>query len=140
MATPERPTSPFTTIYRWQITMTLSILHRVTGVILAFGAFGLAAWLLALSWSDGRLGGRQSVIPKLILDFWGSSLGLCLILGLIWCLIYHFLNGIRHLFWDVGKGFEIRQFTASGWAVVVLSFILTAGVLFMSISQGHRLP
>ena len=56
MATPERPLSPFTSVYRWQITMTLSILHRITGVILAVGAFGIAWWLLAVSASDMRYG------------------------------------------------------------------------------------
>lgn len=122
MATPERPLSPFTTVYRWQITMTLSILHRITGVILAFGAFGLAAWLLVLSEDD------HGADFDWYMHFAASFPGRLLTVGFIWCLIYHLLNGIRHLFWDAGKGFEIKQFTTSGWVVVVLSFVLAGGL------------
>lgn len=122
MATSERPLSPFTTIYRWQITMTLSILHRATGVALAVGAFGVAWWLLAVSASDQRY--AQFV------DLAGSVPGRIVLAGFSYCLMYHLLNGLRHLLWDSGRGFEIKQFQATGWAVVVLSFVLT-GVLWM---------
>ena len=107
MATPERPLSPYTSIYRWQITMTLSILHRITGVVLAIGAFGLAWWLLALSGSvtgDVQYAGRDY---DQFMSFAASIPGRILIVGFCYCLIYHLLNGIRHLFWDAGKGFEI---------------------------------
>ena len=144
MAIPERPLSPHLQIYRPQITTVLSIVHRMTGVILAFGAFGLAAWLLALSGSNGYHEGGDYVPEDYNFDafmnFAGSVPGRILIAGFSWCLIYHLLNGIRHLFWDAGKGFEIKQFTASGWVVVVLSVALTVGLWVVALSQGGGMP
>ncbi len=135
MATPERPLSPFTTVYRWQITMTLSILHRITGVILAFGAFGVAWWLFVVSEND--FNGRVHFMDfSECMRLAASVPGQMLIAGFSYCLIYHFLNGIRHLFWDVGKGFEMKQFYVSGWTVVVLSFVLTASLWAMVMSHG----
>jgi succinate dehydrogenase / fumarate reductase cytochrome b subunit len=128
MATPQRPLSPFTDIYRWQITMTLSILHRITGIILAVGAFGIAWWLLAVSASDIRY--RQ------FMDLATSVPGKIVLAGFSYCLIYHLLNGLRHLLWDSGHGFEIRQFYLTGWTVVVLSFVLTGGLWFLAMGQG----
>lgn len=140
MATPERPLSPHLQVYRPQITTVLSILHRITGVILAFGAFGLAAWLLVLSES---VTGDVRYIGYDYDEFMGlvaSIPGRILIAGFSYCLIYHLLNGIRHMFWDAGKGFEIKQFYASGWAVVVLSFVLTAGLWAVALSQPGGMP
>ena len=136
MATPQRPLSPHLQVYRWQITMTLSILHRITGVVLAFGAFGLAGWLFLVS-EDGRTRAPDVAFVEYdeFLAFASSIPGRILIAGFSYCLIYHFLNGIRHLFWDVGKGFEIKQFTTSGWAVVVLSFVLTAVLWVVALNQ-----
>ena len=128
MATPERPTSPFTTIYRWQITMTLSILHRITGVVLAIGAFGVAWWLLAASAS----GARYAQFTDLAV----SLPGRIVLAGFSYCLMYHLLNGLRHLLWDSGRGFEIKQFYATGWAVVILSFVLTAGIWMVALNSG----
>jgi succinate dehydrogenase / fumarate reductase cytochrome b subunit len=128
MATPERPLSPFTDIYRWQITMTLSILHRITGVVLAIGAFGVAWWLLAVSASDQRY--AQFV------DLARSLPGQIVLGGFSYCLIYHLLNGLRHLLWDSGRGFEIKQFYATGWTVVVLSFVLTGGIWLLALTHG----
>ncbi|HTD29361.1 MAG TPA: succinate dehydrogenase, cytochrome b556 subunit [Xanthomonadaceae bacterium] len=128
MATPERPLSPFTDIYRWQITMTLSILHRITGVVLALGAFGVVWWLLAVSASDQRYAQfselAQSLPGRIVLG------------GFSYCLMYHLLNGLRHLLWDSGRGFEIKQFYATGWTVVVLSFVLTGGIWMLALQHG----
>ena len=128
MALPERPLSPFTSVYRWQITMTLSILHRITGVILAFGAFGIAWWLLAVSASPERYAQFTGLA--------GSLTGKIVLAGFSYCLMYHLLNGIRHLFWDAGKGFEIKQFYASGWTVVVLSFVFTGLLWMLALTHG----
>jgi len=128
MATPERPLSPYTSIYRWQITMTLSILHRITGVVLAIGAFGVAWWLLAVSASNARF--------TQFTDLAASLPGKIVLAGFSYCLMYHLLNGLRHLLWDSGRGFEIKQFYATGWAVVVLSLVLTAGIWMVALNQG----
>jgi succinate dehydrogenase / fumarate reductase cytochrome b subunit len=137
MATPERPLSPHLQIYRWQITMVMSILHRLTGVFLAFGAFAMALVLLELSGTPPYRHEGPPYRGILALTYQGlvyvldSPVGMILILAFAWSLIYHLLNGIRHLFWDAGKGFEIKQFTTSGWVVVVLSFVLTAVLVML---------
>jgi succinate dehydrogenase / fumarate reductase cytochrome b subunit len=120
MATPERPLSPHLQIYRPQITTVLSIVHRITGVILAFGAFGIAWWLLAVSASDMRY--------EQFMDLAVSLPGKIVLAGFSWCLVYHLLNGLRHLLWDSGRGFEIKQFQMTGWTVVVLSVVLTGAL------------
>jgi succinate dehydrogenase / fumarate reductase cytochrome b subunit len=128
MPTPQRPLSPHLQIYKPQITTVLSILHRITGIILAFGAFAITVWLFFLSRTDILSGeARPSPFYEEFMALPYSILGKIFLVGLSYCLIYHLLNGIRHLFWDAGKGFEIKQTYASGWAVVVLSFVLTAG-------------
>ncbi len=147
MPTPQRPISPHLQIYKPQITTVLSILHRIAGVILAFGAFGLALVLLEASRDpaghDYDSAGSSDVFSVVYhgLGFiFDSPVGVALILAFIWSLNYHLLNGIRHLFWDAGKGFEIKQFTASGWAVVVLSFALTAGLCFLVMNPTGGAP
>lgn len=117
MTTGERPLSPHLQVYRWQITMTLSILHRATGLALAFGTLLLARWLLALA------SGPEAYAP---VQAWNASfLGRLFLFGWTWSLFYHLCNGIRHLAWDSGFGFEIPNFYRSGWTVVVASVVLT---------------
>ena len=143
MAPPDRPLSPHLQVYRWQITMVMSILHRITGVFLAFGAFGLALMLLQVSRDathpsqplsqDVFFLAAQAVENVLLYSY----VGLFLSLAFVWSLVYHMLNGIRHLIWDAGKGFEIKRATTSGWVVVVLSLALTIGLvlaLFLGMS------
>jgi len=113
-----RPTSPHLSIYRWQISMSLSILHRLTGTALAFGLVFLTWWVFAVLCGP--------VAYETFLDFTRSIVGRVFLIGWSWSLMYHMLNGIRHLFWDMGKGFEIPTMTQSGIMVVLGSFILTA--------------
>lgn len=122
MSTRERPLSPHLQVYRWQITMTMSILHRTTGIILAAGAFGLAAWLLALA----RGGEAWEHVAACV----ASPIGLLFLAAFSLSLVYHLLNGIRHLLWDAGWGFEIPQFYRSGWTVAVLTIVFTAAIWF----------
>ena len=117
MATRERPLSPHLQVYRWQITMTMSILHRTTGVILTVGAFAFAWWLLALA-----AGGEAYADAAECL---ASPLGKLFLFGFTLSLVYHLLNGVRHLLWDAGWGFEIPEFYASGWTVAALTVIFT---------------
>jgi succinate dehydrogenase / fumarate reductase cytochrome b subunit len=112
-----RPLSPHLTIYRWPITMTLSILHRITGVALSTGLVILTVWLLALS--------RGAAAYEPVAALLGSIIGRLLLAAFSFAFFFHFCNGIRHLFWDVGKGFDMRQVNASAWSVVVASLALT---------------
>jgi len=125
MATRERPLSPHLQVYRWQITMTMSILHRVSGVILTFGAFALAWWLLAVA-----TGGESYDRAARCL---ASPFGKLILFGFSLALVYHLLNGIRHLLWDAGWGFEIPEFYRTGWTVAVLSVALTAAIWFVAL-------
>ena len=128
MATRERPLSPHLQVYSWQITMVMSILHRVSGVILTVGAFGLAWWLLAVA--DGGEGyARVAAVTA-------SPVGKFFLFGFSLALVYHLLNGIRHLLWDAGWGFEIPDVYRSGWTVAVLTLALTAGIWFAALGGG----
>lgn len=113
-----RPLSPFTTIYRWQIQMVTSILHRITGVALAFGSIVLVWALLALAAGPAAFAHVQA--------FCASWIGLLLMFGWSWSLAFHLLNGIRHLLQDAGLGYSIAQFVRNGWLASIGSLGLTA--------------
>jgi succinate dehydrogenase / fumarate reductase cytochrome b subunit len=123
-----RPLSPHLTIYRWPITMTLSILHRMTGVALSLGLLILTVWLVAVSSGAGT----YSQIFALL----DSIPGRLLLLAFSFAFFFHLCNGIRHLFWDVGKGFEMRQVNASAWLVVFASVSLTIGFWIALLVSG----
>jgi len=112
-----RPLSPHLSVYRWPLTMTISILHRVTGVLLSLGLLVLAAWLVSAA--DGSMAyGRLA-------DLLRSGVGRVLLASLSFAFFFHLANGVRHLVWDAGFGFEKRQANASGWAVIVATLLLT---------------
>jgi succinate dehydrogenase / fumarate reductase cytochrome b subunit len=117
MASRERPLSPHLQIYRPQITSILSILHRITGAALAVGTLLLVYWLAAAAGGPDAYDAAQSVI--------GSVIGQLLLFGWTWALFFHLVNGIRHLLWDAGKGFELPTVSVSGWAAVILATVLT---------------
>jgi succinate dehydrogenase / fumarate reductase cytochrome b subunit len=117
MANVERPLSPHLQIYRPQITSVLSILHRLTGVALGVGTLLFAWWLVAAA------AGPEAY--ALAQGFLGSIVGRILLLGFTWALFYHLCNGIRHLAWDLGLGFDLATVSRSGWAVVIASAALT---------------
>ena len=117
MSNGDRPLSPHLQIYAWQWTMALSILHRATGVGLAGGTLLMVWWLLALANGAESFDTVQMVV--------GSWIGRLCLLGWTWALFYHFCNGIRHLFWDIGKGFELDTARNSGYAVVAASIVFT---------------
>lgn len=120
MAANQRPLSPHLQVYRPQITSVLSILHRITGLFLAFGSLFLVLWLVALASGPERY---TAVLEALV-----SPLGLIMLAGWTFAVFYHLCNGIRHLFWDAGMGFELAQARTSGWAVVIVSTLLTVAV------------
>lgn len=123
-----RPLSPHLQVYSWQITMVMSILHRATGVALAVGAFGLAWWLVAVAAG----GDSYATLAALI----ASPLGQLVLAAFSACLVYHLLNGIRHLLWDIGYGYEIPKVYATGWTVAVLAVLITAGIWFAALRTG----
>ena len=112
-----RPLSPHLTIYKPQITMVLSITHRMTGVFLSLGIPLIIYWLYALSSGPAAYEAASAffscLVVKIALFFWTAAF------------YYHLCNGIRHLFWDMGKGFELETLRASGIAVVIVATILT---------------
>ncbi len=112
----QRPLSPHLQVYRWQVQMVTSILHRATGVALVAGALGLVWGLVALAsgpdaWRD-------------FADCVGSPLGMAAAFGFSWALAYHLLNGIRHLVQDAGAGFAVPDFVRSSWISIVGSAVL----------------
>ena len=119
MSNSGRPLSPHLSVYRWPITMTLSILHRATGVGMSIGLIILAAWLV-----QAALGPVHYQHFRVQM---ASPIGKILLIGWTFAFFLHLCNGIRHLVWDTGRGFEMRQVNASAWTVVFLSVALTAG-------------
>lgn len=113
-----RPLSPHLQIYRPQITTGVSILHRITGVGLAFGMLAMVYWIGAAAYGPETYAQAR--------DLLGSWFGRLCLFGFSVCLFYHLSNGIRHLFWDIGWGFEKAQVNASGIAVFVSTAALTA--------------
>lgn len=123
----ERPISPHLQVYKPQLTSMLSILHRATGAFLALGTPFLVYWLVALA------AGPQSYFEAQALA--GHWLGQLLLAGWTFGLMYHLCNGIRHLFWDIGQGFELETLYRTGWTVLIVALALTAAIWFAALSS-----
>lgn len=119
-----RPLSPHLQVYRPQITSILSILHRITGVALVLGSVLVVWWFLAAATDDDYFAFVDGLLT--------SWLGILVLLGSTWALMFHFANGIRHLVWDMGYGFGLAQVTRSGLGVVGASAVLTLLVLVLA--------
>jgi succinate dehydrogenase / fumarate reductase cytochrome b subunit len=117
MATDKRPLSPHLQVYRPQLTSVLSILHRATGVALSIGTLLIVYWLISMAAGPEAYKHAQSVF--------GSMLGQLFMFLWTWALFYHLCNGIRHLFWDAGYGFDMEMVYKSGKTVVTASVVLT---------------
>jgi len=116
-ATRQRPLSPHITVYRWPITMTMSILHRVTGGALYFGTLLVVWWLISAATSESYF--------DLVSWVFGSWIGRIVLLGYTWALVHHMLGGIRHLVWDTGAALEKHNASRLAWATVAASIVLT---------------
>lgn len=123
-----RPVSPNIQIYRPQLTSVLSIVNRMTGVVLSLSALGLVVWLVAVAT------GPQTYL--VVHDAMSSTFGQAMILVCTFAFFLHLCGGIRHLVWDTVRGFELRTIYASGWWVVGASAALTAGAWFGSVWFG----
>lgn len=113
----ERPLSPHLQIYRPQLTSVLSITHRASGLALVVGTLVLVYWLVAAASGAEAYASAQALL--------GSWPGRIVLIGFSFALFYHLCNGIRHLFWDVGLGFELKTAYASGHAVIAASVSMT---------------
>jgi len=118
MSDTKSPLSPHLSIYRWPITMTLSILHRVTGVAMSVGLIVLCAWLISAA---AGAADYQRVVSLL-----STMIGKLMLIGFSFAFFFHLANGVRHLVWDVGYGFEKHQANASAWFVLLLAGGMTA--------------
>lgn len=120
MAAPKiRPLSPHLSIYKPSITMTMSIVHRLTGVALYLGTLLLAIWLIAAATHPAAFAAIQG--------FMGSILGRLILLGYSWALIHHALGGVRHLIWDTGTGFGPERKWLSAFTLIG-SIMITLGL------------
>ncbi len=123
MAQVQRPIAPHLQVYKPQISSVLSILHRLTGVVLGIGALLFAWWLIAAA-----VGPKAYMVVEGFIYSW---IGRLILLGFTGSFFYHLCNGIRHLGWDMGCGFSLPAMRRSGWAVVIAAVILTLGSWFI---------
>lgn len=111
--------------------MTISILHRMTGVALSVGLIALVVWLESIAIGAGSY--------QMIVGWMDTIIGKLLLLGWNVAFFFHLSNGIRHLFWDVGLGFEVRQANASAWFVLIATVLMTAGYWLLFYDPGSLL-
>ena len=118
MSNRTRPLSPHLTIYRWPLTMILSILHRATGVSLSVGLIIFSIWLFAIAFGE-----QYFTFFVYISSNW---IGRFLIVVWTFAFFLHFCNGLRHLYWDTGRGFDRDRVELSARIVVFSSLLLTS--------------
>ena len=128
MADNNRPLSPHLQVYRPQITSFLSILHRLTGVALAVGTIFFTYWLLSATYGAEKFATAQALF--------GSLVGQLILWGFTFSIFFHLGNGIRHIAWDAGWGFEMDRLRATGWLVVVFALVMTALTLALAYSAA----
>ena len=121
-----RPLSPHLQIYKPMLSMMMSIMHRVTGAALFFGTILFVWWLSAAAHSDGYF--------DLVQSFFGHWFGRLILFGYTWALVHHMLGGLRHLYWDTGRGFALPTVEKLVWANLIGSIVLT--ILLWIIGYG----
>jgi succinate dehydrogenase / fumarate reductase cytochrome b subunit len=127
----ERPLSPHLSIYRPQINMVMSIVHRITGGALYFGTLLLAAWLVAAA-----MGEREFAFVNAI---FAHPIGLLILFGYTWALLHHMFGGIRHLIWDTGRGLDLRSVDILSWLSLIASLAATVAVWLVGLSMRGML-
>lgn len=113
----ERPLSPHLQIYKLELPMVLSGLHRITGIALSVGSILLVAWISSAVYSAEAFAGMSR--------FLGGYIGQFVLFGWTFSLIYHSVNGVRHLIWDTGRLLEVEQIYSSGKIVLAIAIVLT---------------
>ncbi len=121
---PARPLSPHLQIWRWTPTMAASITHRATGVALYSGTLLLAVWAFAAAQ------GEAAFAP--VGAFLSSPFGVLILFGYTWALLFHGINGLRHLYWDMGRGLEVKQATLAAW----YAFAASLALAIMTVAAG----
>ena len=128
MANTQRPLSPHMGIYKWQVQMVTSIVHRATGIALSVGTLLVLWGVFALASGEDSYNQFKACA--------GSPVGLVLLFGWTWALFYHLCNGVRHLFQDGGMGYAIPQFVRSSWLAIAASIVLTLVVWAYVLTSG----
>ena len=128
MSNVNRPLSPHLQVYRFPLTVILSIMHRITGAALCAGVVALSVWLLALADGPDAFNTVQSML--------GSIPGKIIMFAFTLALFFHLGNGIRHLFWDAGYGFELETVDASAKAVLIGSIVATILIWAIALTSG----
>ncbi len=128
MSAQNRPLSPHLDVYRLPLTAIISICHRITGVGLSVGTLLLACWLMAAA------SGPEAFAS--INGFLGSWFGKILLFLWTFAFYFHFCNGIRHLFWDVGKGFEQSDVEKTAKVVLIATVVLTIVTTVIAVAGG----
>ncbi len=118
-----RPVSPHATIYRWPLNSLLSILHRITGAGLTIGAVLIVWWLCAAATSNAYFQFVDGLLTSLLGDL--------ILLGCLAALWYHGCNGIRHLIWDAGRGFDSATVKLTGWLSIAAAAVLVIGTVLV---------
>ncbi|RJF76107.1 succinate dehydrogenase, cytochrome b556 subunit [Rhodopseudomonas palustris] len=124
----DRPLSPHMQTYRWSLTMTMSIVHRATGIALYSGTLLLAWWLIACAAGPAAYANIQA--------FTGSWIGRLILFGYTWALMHHLLSGVRHFVWDLGYGFKTADREWLTWAALIGGIVLTVLLWVIAFSMG----
>ena len=120
----KNPLSPHIQIYNWHISSLISISHRITGIINIILITLICLWTALLLLGD--------INYELIQKFFETFFGKFLIMGTVWSFSFQILSEIRHLFWDMGYGFDLKVSQITGIIVIVGSFILTILIYLFS--------
>jgi len=122
----KNPLSPHLQIYRWHVSSLVSITHRITGILNLLGLIFICIWISSAGISQ-NLFEFYSIFLK-------SFVGKFILIGFTWSMSCHLLSGVRHFFWDLGYGYEIKTANLSGIIVILGSFVLT--IIFWMIGRG----
>lgn len=123
----ERPLSPHLQIYSPHVNMVMSILHRITGAALYFGALLLALWLVAAATGPEYF--------DFVNSWFSTWYGRLFLIGYTWTLMHHMLGGIRHFIWDTGRGYDLKTIDLMSWSTIAGSALLTAGIWVYVLSE-----
>jgi len=122
----KNPLSPHLQIYRWQISSLISITHRITGILNLLGLIFICVWISSAGVSENLF--------EFFSAFFQNFIGKFILIGFTWSMSYHLLSGVRHFFWDLGYGYEIKTANFSGVIVILGSLVLT--IIFWMIGRG----
>ena len=120
----KNPLTPHLQIYKWQISSLLSITHRITGVINAIAISLICIWFLF------TINNEKILFEKILNSFFGKFISI----SLCWTFSFHILNEIRHLIWDAGYGFDLKITKITGYATLILSFLLAIIIYYLGMS------